>query len=96
MSLFSNRRMAAVLLALLLLAAPAASAAEPGSEAYIRQSRGQVAPGSTIMTKPPPEVAGGAPAAPPVATAPETCNAQNASLSQACYTATQQARPPSK
>jgi hypothetical protein len=61
------------------------------SEVYIQQSRGHVSPGSTILTKPPPETTTAAP--PSVTpTAPETCNAQNAS-SQACYTATQQARP---
>ena len=61
------------------------------SEVYIQQSRGHVAPGTSILTKPPPEATTAAPpgAAP---TAPETCNAQNAS-SQACHTATQQARP---
>ena len=63
-----------------------------GSEVYIRQSSGRVAPGSNIQTKPPPE-ASTATAAPSTSpTAPETCNAQNAS-SQACYTATQQSRP---
>ena len=61
------------------------------SEVYIQQSRGHVSPGATILTKPPPETTTGvSPSITP--TAPETCNAQNAS-SQACYTATQQARP---
>jgi hypothetical protein len=61
------------------------------SEVYIQQSRGHVSPGATILTKPPPETTTAAP--PSVTpTAPETCNSQNAS-SQACYTATQQARP---
>ena len=66
------------------------------SEVYIEQSHGQVSPGATILTKPPPEVSTttttttASPSITP--TAPETCNAQNAS-SQACYTATQQARP---
>lgn len=65
------------------------------SEVYIQQSSGRVAPGTNIQTKPPPE-AGTATAAPSTSpTAPETCNAQNAS-SQACYTATQQARPPGR
>jgi hypothetical protein len=61
------------------------------SEVYIEQSRGHVSPGATILTKPPPEsTTAVSPSVTP--TAPETCNAQNAS-SQACYTATQQARP---
>jgi hypothetical protein len=61
------------------------------SEVYIEQSRGHVAPGASIVTKPPPESTTAiSPSAAP--TAPETCNAQNAS-SQACHTATQQARP---
>jgi hypothetical protein len=64
------------------------------SEVYIQQARGRVAPGASIQTKPTPETTSVqttvAPA--PAPTAPETCNAQNAS-SQACYTATQQARP---
>jgi hypothetical protein len=63
------------------------------SEVYIQQSRGHVTPGSSIMTKPPPEVTTTTTASPSAApTAPDTCNAQNAS-SQACYTATQQSRP---
>jgi hypothetical protein len=62
------------------------------SEVYIQQSRGHVSPGATILTKPPPETTTAAPAPSVTPTAPETCNAQNAS-SQACYTATQQARP---
>jgi hypothetical protein len=61
------------------------------SEVYIEQSRGHVSPGASILTKPPPEsTTAVSPSITP--TAPETCNAQNAS-SQACYTATQQARP---
>ncbi|WP_157449898.1 hypothetical protein [Bradyrhizobium sp. ARR65] len=69
------------------------------SEAYIQQSRGHVAPGNVIQTKPPPEV--GAPAVSPAGGAsppatPETCNAQNAASSQACYTATQQTRSPAR
>ncbi len=61
------------------------------SEVYIEQSHGQVSPGATILTKPPPEATTAAsPSITP--TAPETCNAQNAS-SQACHTATQQALP---
>jgi hypothetical protein len=64
------------------------------SEVYIEQSHGQVSPGASILTKPPPEVTTATrPSITP--TAPETCNAQNAS-SQACYTATQQARPGSR
>jgi len=64
------------------------------SEVYIQQSSGRVAPASNTQTKPPPEAAPTATAAAPAngPTSPETCNAQNAS-SQACYTATQQARP---
>ncbi len=83
---------AAVLAALLGVSASAAS------EVYIEQAHGKVAPGSTVMSKPTPETAAQpsqpAPASPSV-TAPETCNAQNAASSQACYTATQQARPAS-
>jgi hypothetical protein len=61
------------------------------SEVYIEQSRGHVSPGASILTKPPPEsTTATSPSVTP--TAPETCNAQNAS-SQACHTATQQARP---
>jgi hypothetical protein len=63
-----------------------------GSEVYIEQARGRVSPGSTVVTKPPPEAATAASPSPPP-TAPETCDAQNASSSQACYAATQQARP---
>jgi hypothetical protein len=67
------------------------STALAASEVYIEQSRGHVAPGASIVTKPPPESTTAI--SPSVApTAPETCNAQNAS-SQACHTATQQARP---
>jgi hypothetical protein len=61
------------------------------SEVYIQQSHGRVAPGSKVR-KSAPEAAG-----PPVQgtgpTAPETCDPQNAASSQACHTATQQARP---
>jgi hypothetical protein len=61
------------------------------SDVYIQQSHGRVAPGTKIQSKPPPEKTGASiPSTGP--TAPITCNAQNAS-SQACYTATQQARP---
>jgi hypothetical protein len=69
-----------------------------GSEVYIQQARGQVAPGSAVTTKPTPETTGQAsqPAAAAAPTAPDTCNAQNAASSQACYTATQQARPASR
>jgi hypothetical protein len=63
------------------------------SEIYIQQAKGRVAPGANIQTKPTPETATTTTVAPAAAqTAPVTCNAQNAS-SQACYTATQQARP---
>jgi len=69
----------------------APSTALAASEVYIQQSRGRVMPGATILTKPPPEsTTAVSPSTAP--TAPETCNAQNAS-SQACYTATQQSRP---
>jgi hypothetical protein len=62
------------------------------SDVYIQQSHGHVAPGAKILSKPTPETASvGTPNA-VGPTAPITCNAQNAS-SQACYTATQQARP---
>jgi hypothetical protein len=68
-----------------------------GSEVYIQQARGQVAPGSSVTTKPTPETTGQAASQPAAApTAPETCNAENATSSQACYTATQQARPASR
>jgi len=66
-----------------------------GSEVYIQQSNGRVAAGINVQTKPPPEASAAAAAAATSPTAPETCNAQNAS-SQACYTATQQARPPGR
>ena len=64
------------------------------SEVYIQQARGRVTPGATIQTKPTPETTSSPTTVAPAAaqTAPVTCNAQNAS-SQACYTATQQARP---
>jgi hypothetical protein len=68
------------------------STAVAASEVYIQQSRGRVAPGANIQTKPPPETTMTAAPAPTAPTAPATCNAQNAS-SQACYTATQQSRP---
>ena len=61
------------------------------SEVYIRQSRGSVAPGTKVQ-KPTPE-ATSAPIQGVGPTAPATCDPQNASSSQACYTATQQARP---
>jgi hypothetical protein len=61
------------------------------SDVYIQQSHGRVAPGIKMQGKPTPEATGAStPSTGP--TAPITCNAQNAS-SQACYTATQQARP---
>lgn len=62
------------------------------SDVYIAQSHGRVGAGTKTPSKLTPELTGvGAPAA-TGPTAPVTCNAQNAS-SQACYTATQQARP---
>jgi hypothetical protein len=67
------------------------SSAAP-SDVYIQQSHGRVAPGTKVQGKSTPETAtAGTPTA-VGPTAPITCNAQNAS-SQACYTATQQARP---
>jgi hypothetical protein len=63
----------------------------PVSDVYIEQSHGRVAPGSKVQAKPVPEATGAAIQS-TGPTAPTTCNAQNAS-SQACYTATQQARP---
>jgi hypothetical protein len=61
------------------------------SEVYIQQSHGRVAPGSKVR-KSAPEAAGPlVQSAGP--TAPETCDPQNAASSQACHTATQQARP---
>jgi hypothetical protein len=62
------------------------------SDVYIQQSHGRVAPGTKIPAKPTPELTGVGTPATTGPTAPVTCNAQNAS-SQACYTATQQARP---
>lgn len=62
------------------------------SDVYIAQSHGHVAPGIKIPGKPTPELTGANTPAATGPTAPITCNAQNAS-SQACYTATQQARP---
>jgi hypothetical protein len=67
----------------------AQSAAVAMSDVYIQQSSGRVGPGTKVQ-KPTPETTTLAPSTGP--TAPVTCNAQNAS-SQACYTATQQARP---
>ncbi|CCE06467.1 exported hypothetical protein [Bradyrhizobium sp. STM 3843] len=81
------------LFAAFALGALGATAAIAGSEVYIQQSHGNVAPGTSVMTKPPPEASAPSNAAAAAPTAPETCNAQNASSSQACYTATQQARP---
>jgi hypothetical protein len=62
------------------------------SDVYIQQSHGHVAPGTSVQGKPIPELTGAGAPATTGPTAPVTCNAQNAS-SQACYTATQQARP---
>jgi len=81
-----------------LLSLPHAACA--GSEVYIQQSHGRVARGSSTETKPLPELttqpSQQPAAAPTTSTAPDTCNAQNAASSQACYTATQQARPASR
>src|SRR5262245_6846792 len=69
----------------------ARSANSGASDVYIQQSHGRVAPGTKVdkstpeMTKTPLQTTG--------QTAPETCNSQNALSSQACHTATQQARP---
>jgi hypothetical protein len=69
-----------------------AAAAESGSsDVYIQQSRGRVAPSAKVQ-QPPPESTSKPIQSTTGSTAPVTCNAQNAS-SQACYTATQQARP---
>jgi hypothetical protein len=65
------------------------------SDVYIQQSRGLVAPGAKVL-KPPPEAVTTTVSPNTGPTAPVTCNAQNASSSQACYTATQQARPASR
>ena len=62
------------------------------SDVYIEQSHGLVSPGVKVPAKPVPEATGGGAIQSTGPTAPTTCNAQNAS-SQACYTATQQARP---
>jgi hypothetical protein len=73
----------------------AQSATPPAaSDVYIQQSHGSVGAGTKPQSKLTPELTGvvGVPAATTGPTAPVTCNAQNAS-SQACYTATQQARP---
>ena len=61
------------------------------SEVYIQQSHGRVAPGTKVQ-KSAPETTG-VPSGGAAPTAPVTCNSQNAASSQACYTATQQARP---
>jgi hypothetical protein len=81
----------------LTIAAAHIAPARAASEVYIQQARGRVAPGSSVMTRPPPEITGqvNRPAAAPT-TAPDTRNAQNAKYSQACYTATQQAKPASR
>jgi hypothetical protein len=64
------------------------------SEVYIQQPHGRVAPGSKVQ-KSAPEAAG-APVQGAGPTAPGTCDPQNATSSQACHTATQQARPGSR
>jgi hypothetical protein len=69
-----------------------APADEFASDVYIQQSHGRVAPG-TKGQKPTPEATTTPLQGTAGPTAPVTCNAQNASSSQACYTATQQARP---
>lgn len=72
------------------LSNPATAQSEP-SDVYIQQSHGRVAPG-TKVDKPTPEATTTV-SVPQGQTAPITCNSQNASSSQACATATQQARP---
>jgi hypothetical protein len=70
----------------------AASAEFAASDVYIQQARGRVEPGAKVQ-KPPPEATSTPIQSTAGPTAPVTCNSQNASSSQACYTATQQARP---
>jgi hypothetical protein len=63
------------------------------SDVYIEQAHGRVSQKDTfdakVLVKPTPEAIGNSNTGEQV---PDTCNSQNAS-SQACYTATQQARP---
>lgn len=73
----------------------AAAAESASSDVYIQQARGRVSPGAKVK-KPTPEATNNPIQSTPGPTAPVTCNAQNASSSQACYTATQQARPASR
>jgi hypothetical protein len=92
-----SRAIPSITIAMLMALLGLPHAASAGSEVYIQQARGQVAPGSSVITKPTPEsTAQSSQAAPSAPTAPDTCNAQNAASSQACYTATQQARPASR
>jgi hypothetical protein len=92
----STVRQTRIAVAVLLVGLSAAAsshsvrAAEAASDAYIQQSHGRVAPGSKVL-KPPPEATTTPIESTTGPTAPVTCNDQNAS-SQACYTATQQAR----
>jgi len=81
----------ALLPAALSVEALAQSVVADSSDVYIQQSRGRIVPGSKVQ-KPPPETTNG-PIQNDGPTAPVTCTAQNAQSSQACYTATQQARP---
>lgn len=79
-----------------LLAALLGLSASVASEVYIEQAHRLVARDATAIAKPLPNPA--TPPGQPAAagpTAPETCNSQNATTSQACYAATQQARPAS-
>lgn len=69
----------------------AAAADSASSDVYIQQARGRVMPGANVQKRAP-EVTNSPIQNSAASTAPATCNAQNAS-SQACYTATQQARP---
>ena len=69
-------------------------------EARVEQARGTLPAGSNIdgggkALKGTPEGGNGSAAAKTGPTAPVTCNQQNAS-SPACYSATQQARPPTR
>jgi hypothetical protein len=71
-------------------------------EARVEQARGTLPPGSRTIDAGRKEVLRGTPdggtgsdAIKTVPTAPVTCNQQNAS-SPACYSATQQARPPTR
>ena len=94
-----SRTIPSIIVAMLAAVLSMPHAANAGSEVYIQQARGHVERGSGAMTKPLPELTtqpSQQPAAATTSTAPDTCNAQNAASSQACYAATQQARPASR